>query len=89
MTRHSSETMSKAEVEAVLQQVANGAITARTAISLLVMKGQERDEVNRQVFYALGGDDRTVLDECGRARYARSRRLVTDVEQAITEANEP
>lgn len=78
--------MTDIEVEALLTQVALGTVTAKTAIALLVLKGEDRDQAARLTFYALGGRDATEVGPDGRARYAGSGKLVSEVERAIAEA---
>jgi len=80
--------LSPAEIDALMAQVTCGAVSAKTAISLLTLHGQSREDSARRVFYALGGSDATELDAYGRPRYAGSGRLVADVEQAIFEIAE-
>ena len=85
----SPTSLSAAEMDALMAQVACGAVTARTAISLLAVHGQSREESARRVFHALGGSDATELDASGRPRYVGSGRLVADVERAISDAGNP
>jgi hypothetical protein len=81
--------LSAAEIDALMAQVACGAVAARTAISLLAVHGESREDSARRVFHALGGSDATELDAHGRPRYVGSGRLVSDVERAIADAARP
>lgn len=81
--------LSDLDREALLAHVADHVVTARTAIALMVMNGDDRAEAARQVFHALGGSDATELDAFGRPRYAGSGKLVADVQRLIAEAEEP
>lgn len=81
--------LSAAEIDALMAQVACGAVAAKTAISLLAVHGQSREESARRVFHALGGSDATELDASGRPRYIGSGRLVAEVERAISDAERP
>ena len=71
------------EIEHLLAEVARGTIQPRTAMALLVAKGEPRAQVARRIFYALGGSDQTELDEQGRPRYVGSGKLVAEIEHAI------
>lgn len=80
--------MSAIEIDALLAQVACGAVAPKTAFTLLVLNGEEREHVARLMFYALGGNDATELDPHGRPRYVGTGKLVAEVEHAISEMNE-
>jgi hypothetical protein len=75
--------MSAAEIDTLMQHVAASAIAPKTAIALMVLNGESREESARRVFYALGGGDTIHLDAAGRPVYVASGKLVADVEQAI------
>ena len=75
--------MSSGEIGALRAEVARGAVTARTAINLMVVNGESREAAARRAFLALGGSDATDLDQEGRPRYVGSGKLVCEVERAI------
>lgn len=75
--------MSESEVNALLRQVADGAVAAKTAIALMVLNGEDQATAARLTFYALGGSDATQLDEHGRLCYVGSGKLVAEVERAV------
>ncbi len=77
--------MSSIEIDALLAQVACGAVAPKTAMALLLLNGEDREHAAKLMFYALGGDDATELDAHGRPRYVASGKLVSDVEQAIAD----
>jgi hypothetical protein len=79
--------MSSGEIAALLGEVARGAVTARTAINLMVVNGEPREEAARRTFLALGGSDATELDHEGRPRYVGTGKLVCEVERAIYEGS--
>lgn len=79
-------TITEIEIEALMSQVALGAVTPRTALSLLVINGIDRPAAAKHVFHALGGRDSMYIDGSGRARYAASGKLVLEVEREIAEA---
>lgn len=81
--------LSDLDREALLAHVADHVVSARTAIALMVLNGDERTEAARQVFHALGGSEATELDGYGRPRYAGSGKLVAEVQRLIAEAEEP
>lgn len=72
------------EFASVLREVAHGAISVRTALSLLTMNGAHPERAARWIFEALGGGDQTEIGPDGRARYAGSGLLVAEVERKIT-----
>lgn len=75
--------MNQTEVDALLAEVARGAVTPRTAIALLLINGREKADAERSVFLALGGGGAIEKDALGRERYAGSGRLVSEVQQAL------
>ncbi len=80
--------MTDLEIDVLLSEVARGAITARTAMALMTLKGEDPAEVARMVFRAIGGGDVTCMGADGRLRYANSGRIVSEVEAIIAEATD-
>lgn len=73
--------MNPAALNALLEQVAAGAVTARTAQRILVETfAWNSDEAEEAVFIALGGDDIVQTDDAGVDRYLASGRSVAEVE---------
>jgi hypothetical protein len=77
--------MTTTEIEALLTEVQRGTVAARTAITLLVVNGEERTHAARLVFHALGGSEQTELDSAGRLRYVGSGKLVAAIERELEE----
>ncbi len=75
--------MTDVEIQELLAEVGRGTIQARTAIALMVAKGEVHAEAARMVFHALGGSDHTELGADGRPRYVGSGKLVADIERSI------
>lgn len=75
--------MNSADLAALLTEVRKGAVTARTAIQLLVVNGRKRQCAEEMVFAALGGGDRIEVDKYGCERYALSGRSVLEVKAAM------
>jgi hypothetical protein len=75
--------MSASDIESLMREVSRGAVTPRTALSLMTVNGIDRHDAAKHVFYALGGSDHTELDANGRPRYVGSGKLVLEIERAL------
>ncbi len=69
---------------ALLEQVAAGAVSARTALRILVETyAWDQTEAEEAIFIALGGDDVVVTGVDGVDRYLASGRTVAEVAAAM------
>lgn len=75
--------MTPAEIDTLLNQVADRTERPRAAMAKLIAAGWSLVEAEEAVFTALGGSDLVEIDATGREIYSPSGKLVADIESEL------